>query len=73
MEPSEDERDAEDRSDLGILVLELNGRNAEGVWRIMVQAATLIDSAGINYDAGGPNSNSTIASVLQPPRCALHI
>lgn len=61
---SEDNRPVEDRADFGSQVLDLGGRDAEDVWKVMLQAAQLIDAAGIDYDFLGPNSNSTVASVL---------
>lgn len=64
MAVSEDSRPIEDRADFGSQVLDLGGRDAADVWKVMVRAAELIGSAGIDYDALGPNSNSTVASVL---------
>ena len=51
--------------DRGSQVLDLNGRDAGDVWRVMQALARLIDKAEINYDLTGPNSNSFVASMLE--------
>lgn len=61
---SEDNRPIADRDNFGSQVLDLGGRDAEDVWQVMIRSAQLIGAAGIDYDILGPNSNSTIASIL---------
>jgi hypothetical protein len=61
---SEDERPIENRADFGSRVIDIGERNAEDVWETMIKASKLIQDAGIDYDIFGPNSNSTVASVL---------
>ena len=63
---SEDNRPVADRESLhGSRVVDLGGRNANDVWRTIKRSAVLIEASNINYDFLGPNSNSTIAAVLQ--------
>jgi hypothetical protein len=63
---SEDKRPLADRELLhGSRVVDLGSRNANDVWRTIKRSAVLIQDANINYDFLGPNSNSTIAAVLQ--------
>jgi len=47
-------------------LVDLDGREAEDVWKIALQQAQNIDAANLNYNAviSAQNSNSTISSVL---------
>ena len=51
-------------ADRGSRVLNLNGRDADDVWAIMLQQAQNIADESIVYGLFSQNSNSTIASVL---------
>lgn len=63
---SEDNRPVANRETIhGSRVVDLGGRDANDVWKTLQRSAVLIQAANINYDFLGPNSNSTIAAVLQ--------
>jgi len=64
IEESEDTRLIETPADRGSRKLDLNGRQADDVWNIMLQKARDIGNAKILYKVLLQNSNSTIASVL---------
>lgn len=63
---SEDARGSDTMVARGNRELDLGGRRPEDVWTIMIQQATSIQNALIDYEpiVSAQNSNSTIASVL---------
>ena len=64
IEQSQDARGSDTPQDRGSTVLNLGGRNASDVWRLMMQQVENIGAAHLRYDALVQNSNSVITSVL---------
>jgi len=65
MEDSMDYRDPDYAQYRGQVEIDLQGRNADDVWSIMVQQAQNINDAGLSYSSFLQNSNSVITSVLK--------
>jgi hypothetical protein len=53
------------RDDRGSVVLDLGGQDPAVVWAAMLEAAAQINDADLNYETEGPNSNTTIAKILE--------
>ena len=64
MAQSFDSRPISAREERGSAVLDLEGRDANDVWNLMLQQAQNIHDEQLGYNALSQNSNSTIASVL---------